>query len=281
MSEQPETMGKEREERAGMTTGRQDEAPQRVSRRTLVPADMSADERARFARDLYAVHSHIFSGVSMERFASHVVEPPAEHTAIQVFEDETGRLVGYCAFHRYARALNGEPVIVLRAEAGLLPEYRGKALAHWFGMFGALREKLRHPFTRVFYFGTLVHPSSYRFFCKYFPTIFPRHDQDAPDDIRALAIAVADSWEDPAVSPDAPLVRDVGWVTIETLEHPAFISDEGRADIRYFETVNPGYTRGHGLVVLLPVTLGNVSRAILKRVTQIVAGWLRRRRHPL
>ncbi|WP_316653043.1 hypothetical protein [Ovoidimarina sediminis] len=242
---------------------------------------MTEIELSDFSRDLYAVHCQIFSGVSFKSFSSHVLQPPAEHTQIQIYRDGTGDLIGYCAFHRFVRDLDGDRVIVLRAEAGLLPQYRGKAIAHWFGMLGALREKLRHPFTRVIYLCTLVHPSSYRFFCKYFPTVFPRRGKEMSPEANEIAVALAESFEDPAVDPSKPLVRDVGWVTKKTLEHPAFLSDEGINDVHYFELLNPDYRRGHGLVVLVPVTIGNVGQAILKRTSETLSGWIRRRPSPL
>lgn len=258
------------------------ELPRKVVRReTRFPAHMAPEAKDRFAREIYAVHNRIFEGVPFDRFLTHVVDPPAQQTAIQVFYDENGRLVGYCAFHRYARKVQGQPTIVLRAEAGLLPEYRGRAVAHWFGMLGALREKIRHPFTRVVYFGTLVHPSSYRFFCKYFPQVYPRHDTETPAEIASLAEQVADSFQDPPVDPDNPLVRDVGWVTIQTLESPGFISAAGLEDARFFEARNPGYSQGHGLVVIVPVTMGNVGRAIAGRLREVVIGWARRHHIPL
>ncbi|PRY71402.1 hypothetical protein [Marivita geojedonensis] len=238
---------------------------------------MHRQERLRFARELYAVHSQIFSGVSFERFVSHVLEPTAECTKIQVYRDFAGKLVGYCAFHRFAREFDGRRTIVLRAEAGLLPKYRGKAIAHWFGMLGALKEKLRHPFLHVIYFGTLVHPSSYRFFCKYFPDVFPRHGAEALPTTFRTAIELAESFGDPTVDPRDPLIREVGWITKNTLEHPALISDDALYDIHYFETRNPGYSKGHGLVVMVPVTFSNVGQAIITRVTEAILGWIRRR----
>lgn len=259
-------------------------APEQIGtlrRIRIVPSTLSDLERARFARELYAVHSRIFAGSTLESFVDHVIDCPAEHTAIEIYRDECDTLIGYCALHRFARVIEGRPITVLRAEAGLLPEFRGLGLAHWFGMTGALREKLRHPLSRVVYFGTLVHPSSYRFFCKYFPTVFPRRGLDMPTAYRALALALADTFDDPAVDAADPLVRDVGWITTETLEHPAFGSKRAVEDTRFFEASNPGYKVGHGLVVLVPVTFNNVGTAVLRRIREMVVGRFAWNRAPL
>lgn len=245
---------------------------------------MSAPEKDGLTERLYAVHSAIFSGVSRDRFVTHVIDPPAARTVIQTYAGEGGGLVGYCAFHRYYRTIRGRRTAVLRIEAGLLPEYRGRAAAHWFGMLNALGEKLRHPFTPMVYFGTLVHPSSYRFFCKYFPRIYPRREGVTSADTTSLALEVAETFNDPPVRAENPLVRAVGWVTIEKT-HGAGLHRPQRPwrqpDVLFFKEVNPGYHAGHGLVVLVPVTFANVGTAILRRLREVVRGWRTRRHIPI
>ena len=237
----------------------------RVGRETVEPDRLPRPERDAFLKDLYAVHSLIFSGISEEEFNHHVVESPAVRTLIQVYSGRGGGIVGYCAFHKFVRSVQGRDVIVIRAEAGLLPDYRGHGVAHWFGMVRALLEKLLHPLTPVYYFGTLVHPSSYRFFCKYFPRVYPHPQKGMPDAIRALAIELANSFADPAVDPEDQFIRDVGWVTIERSGERQRNHAAEHDDVRYFKSQNPGYRSGDGMVVVVPVTFLNVFRAMLRR----------------
>lgn len=240
-----------------------------VGRITVDPSRLSKADHDALGKRLFAIHRQIFSAVTEEKFRTHVLEPPADRTTVQMYLGADGEVVGYYALHRYRRCIGGRNMIVLRAEAGLRPEYRGRGTTYWFGMIRALFEKLRHPFTPVYYLGTLVHTSSYHLFFKYFPHIYPHPEHGIPDQLRALALELADSFPDPAVDEADPLVRDVGWITIETPQEKAPDLRGDLPDVRYFKQRNPGYTQGHGLVVLVPITFVNVVAAIMRRLSEL------------
>lgn len=226
---------------------------------------MSEPERAALAQTLFALHQKIFAGVSQEDFRRHVVEPPAEKTVIQLYSAANDNLVGYCAFHRFRRRFQGGNAIVLRAEAGLIPGYRGRGTTYGFGIMQAVVEKVMHPFTPIYYLGTLVHPSSYHLLCKYFPMVFPSAFRTTPADMQDLARALADSFPDLPVDASDPLIRDVGWSTIETAQERALAQRSDQADVTFFRSRNPGYAAGHGLVVVVPITFLNILAALLTR----------------
>ncbi|WP_234990331.1 hypothetical protein [Roseivivax lentus] len=234
----------------------------------VVPAALSEDERDAFARRLYHVHAQVFAGLTAQEFREHVITPPAETTRIQIYETPEGQILGYCGIHRYRRRVRGRDAIVLRAEAGLLPEYRGRGVTYGFGMIRAAVEKLRHPFTPVYYLGTLVHASSYHLFCKYFPRLFPRPDAANPAEMQEVARELIESFSDPPVTPSDPFIRDVGWVTIETPQETRLNARDDRPDVAFFKKRNPGYGLGHGLVVVVPMTFGNLADALRLRAAE-------------
>ncbi len=233
--------------------------------RIVVPAELSTCERRALSNKLYSVHQKIFAGVSAEEFHQHVIEPPAEATSIQLYCAADQSVIGYCAVHRYRRQVHGRSVIVLRAEAGLAPGFRGRGATYGFGIVRALTEKLSHPFTPVYYLGTLVHTSSYHLFCKYFRRIFPHPDIKPPADTQEIARQLIESFSDPAVRPEDPFVRDVGWVTIETPQEKRLNERLDPSDVQFFKLRNPGFTKGHGLVVLIPMTWLSLLGALLSR----------------
>ena len=234
--------------------------------RVVKPAQLSDSERNVLSQQLYSVHQKIFAGVSAEEFHRHVIEPPAETTAIQLYCAADQSVIGYCAVHRYRRQVHGRNAIVLRAEAGLMPECRGRGATYGFGIVRALIEKLSHPFTPVYYLGTLVHTSSYHLFCKYFPRVYPHPDIEMPNGIREIALQLIESFPDPAVLPADPFVRNVGWVTIETPQEKHFNQQTDPPDVQFFKLRNPGFSRGHGLVLLIPITWRNLSGALFSRL---------------
>ena len=244
-------------------------APRISGRQIILPARLSEPGRDALSHQLYEVHRKIFAGVSAEEFRRHVVDAPAEVTAIQLYLAGDGQIIGYCAYHRFRRKVQGRSTIVLRAEAGLLPEYRGRGAAYGFGIIRAVAEKIRHPFTPIYYLGTLVHASSYHLFCKYFSQVFPHPVHETPAGIREITRELIDGFPDPPVSESDPFVRDVGWVTIETPQERELNRRGDRVDVQYFKARNPGYAKGHGLVVVVPITVSNLVAALLSRLREL------------
>jgi len=216
--------------------------------------------------------------VDEAEFRAHVLEPAARRNVVQLYFGPAGDLAGYCALHRFSRVLKGRECFVIRGEAGLRRDYRGRGTTYWFGMLFALRQKLRHPLTPVYYLGTLVHASSYHLFCKYFRRVYPAHDCPMPADLRELALELADSFDAPAVDPADPLVRDVGWITIETPQEARLSARTDLADVPFYRARNPGYVSGHGLVVLVPLDLRNLGGALVTYLGEALRNLIRRRR---
>lgn len=230
---------------------------------------MSASERSDFGEALSALNARVFSGVRKEDFLGYAFNPNAVRIRILVFEDSAGEMVGYIATQFFRQPLDGQVCPVFRAEAGILPAYRGRHATVSFGLREAALYKLRHPLQRVFYLGMLVHPSSYHLLAKHFPLIYPSRKQETPQRTLAFMTELADAFGTERVDGD-PLRRQVGWITREPPEEAAH-SPETLADACFFTAMNPGYGRGHGLVTLVPLTFHNllvgIWRFLFPRVT--------------
>lgn len=236
---------------------------QRIARRRVVdPTAMSEAERARFGDALCAFNDRVFSGVSREDFLGYAFNPHAARIRILVFEDDAGELVGYIAAQFFRQAVGTRTYPVFRAEAGILPAYRGRHSTVAFGLWEAAKYKLRHPFQPVLYLGMLVHPSSYHLLAKHFPTIFPSRRRETPPSTRAFMAELADAFGTPRVDDD-PLRRAVGWITREPPEEPSH-SPDALANARFYRAMNPGYEAGHGLVTLVPLTFANLIVGALR-----------------
>ncbi len=64
---------------------------------------------------------------------------------------------------------------VIRAESGILPEYRGSNQSIPFLTRQVLRYKLLNPGKRLLFLDTLIHPSSYALVTKYVDDVWPCH----------------------------------------------------------------------------------------------------------
>lgn len=247
--------------------------PRIASTDVVIPKTLSAEERQKLVDDLYAVHCQIFDGVERESFAKYVVESKAEHTWIQLHKGEAGEIVGYCALHIFEKELMGKPAAVIRMEAGMLRAYRGGNSNASFGVKKALRYIVKNPGRRMFYLGSLVHPSSYSLFAKFFADVWPRQGAQPPPELLAFMDELANTFGLTRVHPDNPLVREVGWITRETEMEREYWRNCDRPAARYFIEANPGYGEGHGLVTLVALKPSN----ILQMVRIILGERVRRR----
>lgn len=229
-----------------------------ASTEVVIPQSLSTEQRRRLTDALYAVHQEIFEGVERECFAKYVVESTAEHTWIQLHRNEAGALVGYFALHVFEKQLSGVTTAVFRAEAGSLRAYRGGNTNTRFGLTLILRYLLRHPGRPAYYLGALVHPSSYALLAKYCDELWPRHEQPVPLRLRDFLAELGTEFGLAPVDARNPLLRHVGWRTRESEVEQDYWRQCDKRSARYFLETNPGYTLGHGLLTLAPVTMGNV-----------------------
>jgi hypothetical protein len=239
-----------------------------TSTEVIRPHSLSAEARRQLIDSLYAVHQQIFDGVKQESFARYVVESKAEHTWLLVHKNEAGEPVGYFAQHIFEKQIGGEPLAVFRAEAGSLRAYRGGNVNARFWMERMVRYMLAHPGRRVFYMGSLVHPSSYSLLARYCSEVWPRREQETPPELLAFMDTLATEFDLEKVDPARPLVRRVGWCTRESEVEREYWTHCDKPEVRYFLEANPGYGEGHGLVTVVPITVENLltmARSLLAK----------------
>lgn len=173
---------------------------------------------------------------------------------------------GTCDNHKLIRREEVEERsrYVLRAEAGLIPHYRGRHSTYTFGIIEAFKVKiLRCPFSEFYYLGTLVHPSSYALFGYFFSDMTPYPNREMPNETRSFMLKLASYFNAPAVNSDDPMVRDVGWVTLNSTQSGKSGNIKSNEFAAFFKARSPGYVHGHGLLVLISLTLKNLLRAVI------------------
>ncbi|WP_284617632.1 cyclic nucleotide-binding domain-containing protein [Aquabacterium humicola] len=228
----------------------------------VVPNKLEPAAREGLIEALYKVHCQVFDGVSRDAFAKYVVESKAEHTWINVHRDHAGEIVGYFALHIFERELGGQACAIFRAEAGTLRTHRGGNTNTRFGLELALPYLLRHPGRRIYYLGSLVHPSSYCLFDKLFDVVWPSARHPPPPDVLAFMDELANSFGLERVSADNPLTRQVHWITRDTEVERHYWRQCNKPAARFFIEANPGYGEGDGLVTLVRVDAHNLRHLI-------------------
>ncbi len=101
--------------------------PEEVSAEAIYPSRLTHEARQRLSESLYEVHKRIFRGIDEKEFDHYVVNSPADVTKIFIYRNKTKKeIIGYFAVHRFEKFINDKPLVIFRAEAGLVPEYRHK-----------------------------------------------------------------------------------------------------------------------------------------------------------
>jgi hypothetical protein len=232
----------------------------------IIPKELTVLQREQLADNLYRVHCQIFDGVEKASFCKYVVESKADQTAVQVYQDSAGAIVGYFAVHVFEKTLRGAPTAVFRMEAGMLREYRGNSANARFGIAQLLRCWLAHPRRPIYYLGTLVHPSSYLGWVKHAGQVWPSHTAPLPTDIAAFLAELTTTFALEPVDAHNPLVVHVGWRTRDTEAERAYWRACDKPAARFYVESNPTYGEGHGLmtlVALTPQTLWHGIRRLL------------------
>lgn len=233
------------------------------------PAALAPDARAAFVDTLFACHQRIFAGVDRAQFAAYVVDSPAAWTRIFVLRDRDGALRGYGAFHLFHIEHAGQPLTVVRMEAGFERGWRSRAF-HRFVLAAFARARLS-AWGPMYFVCCPVHPSSFVSLARHAPQLWTLPDPATPAPMRPFMRALAGTLGLEAIGDG---VYRIGWITRDD-RAPRQISDEATRYMR----ANPGYRLGHGLFTVIPVSMGRVMRAGLS----VLAAALRRtagRRRP-
>jgi len=115
-----------------------------------------------------------------------VLNSPATATRIFLYRNKQKELVGYFGVHRFEKYVEEQPLVVFRAEVGLLPEYRQRDADLSFWLMEATKFKLLHPGKHVYFLYAPVSPSFYAMVARYTYKMYPRHNLNIPSHILRL-----------------------------------------------------------------------------------------------
>ena len=249
-----------------------------ISRSTVVdPARLDARQQHVLVEELFGVHQQVFAGVSAQEFRSYVLGTEGDHTRILKFHGETGEVVGFMALHIHETQVQGKPLSVFRAGAGMKRQYRGGASTLSFAIREYLRFKLRHPLRESCYFGALIHPSSHGLFDHWYgDRMWPNPSGPTPAPVQDLLIGLGDHFGMRRIDDSRPLVRDMGWRTRDTEVEEQYWRSSDKPSARFFLEQNPGYGKGEGLLTLLPLRVDWIVGIALRRLWSSLRSRMRR-----
>jgi hypothetical protein len=209
-----------------------------------------------------AVASSVFDGASRKELAKYFSGGGLTRAWVQLFSNQAGECVGFNNVALYERKTEDGAVSIFRSLAAILREHRGGSSTVLYPLFKAMAYKAGHPFTRVYYFGHLLHPSSYYLFYRLAAELWPRPGRETPAPIHAFMMQLADErGYPPPDDPDRPYTRASSVKTRESDEDQSFWLTSDKPPIRFYVDQNPEFSAGCGLITLIPLTWSNLMVA--------------------
>jgi hypothetical protein len=243
-----------------------------VSTQTLVPEQLSGEEREELAREMLGLIAQIFDGPWLQGLADGIAKGGLGRTTLQRYFNEAGQCVGFAALFLDEFEQDGEPWSVFRGFAGLLPEYRTRQSIMQFYFATGAPYLLKNPGRRAFFFAPLVHVSSYRVVARHVPEMYPHPAHELSPELQAVMQRLGERYGCKPVEGEHPLVcRRSAWVreTPGASPRPAGAADE--ID-QFFHQLNPRVGDGLCLMTLVPVSPRHLPGIALR----LASTWLTR-----
>lgn len=227
---------------------------------TLRTVDMAQTRRWLTDQERSAVADVIaisFSNVSPSDYmASYFDGPGAFQRKLRLYY-QGDRLVGYCLLV----FTNESGAALIRASAGFLPAYRKGGNTFQFSLAEGIKCWLRRPWRTLYYADTMLSPAMYRAIAKNTAIIWPHPRRKAPNELFERFNHQGDISK--AISTRCLL--SVGRVSnYSDSDLTAFRASE-KPEIRFYQEVNPDFTKGVALFVIAPIHLGQIILTALKR----------------
>jgi len=172
-------------------------------------------------------------------------------------------LAGLVSLHVYPLIWRGRTRIIIFTSSVVADErFRGRSLVLKTGLRLLMREKLRRPLAKAYWFFDTFSYLSYLIAARNLSEFWPRRDQSTPSDTAAFIDTLAAARYGSDWNPETGVVRRSG--TKQLLPHTAPLDEQSRSDpdVRFFEAANPGHREGDMLVCLAPLKAGNLGGAL-------------------
>jgi len=188
---------------------------------------------------------------------------------IGLWRTRKGTLIGLVSLDCYHVRFEGRGSIILFTSSVVIDErFRGRNLVLRTGLRLLAREKLRHPWSKAFWFFDTFSYKSYMILPNNLAVFWPRRDVETPPTVRRFIDSLARQRYGEDWSPETGVVRRSGKKRLRPTTAPV---DERRLvdpDIRFFDTKNPGHRDGDMLVCLVPLSAWNLLRPLLRALVR-------------
>ena len=195
--------------------------------------------------------------------------------AITCRERKDGSLRGVSFLDIRPQEVDGQRYTLIRLGLSFFENfYRGGPLLYYIVSYHIFKQLMRHPLTPIYVIGKAFSYKSYMGFAHSVKEFFPRYNAPTPPFIKNII----DSYAESVKTADEEYDRESCVLKRELSSIKASVAPISPADlkdphIRFFTEQNPGWHRGHQLIMVAKVTWFDLLRVIFKAIGRNRNGW--------
>ncbi len=207
-----------------------------------------------------------FKGVDSQAYFQHYFNNPVFYQRCVRLFYQQDQLVGYCllTFRK-----NTDNSIVMGASAAFLASYRGNNNTFAFSFLRALKTWLRHINHNLYYLDTMLSPAMYRAMGKKVAFIYPNPSM-TDHEIQLYQALVPDA--EPSPWRNLACLKTVGRSTNYSDDEVQSLKASSKKEIAFYCQLNPSFSEGSALLVLIPVNLKQIVCTGWKWLKSLVRG---------
>lgn len=190
---------------------------------------------------------------------------------VGLWRERGGPLVGLVSLDVYPVRWEGRTSIIIFTSSVVIDErFRGRDLVLKTGMKLFLREKLKRPWAPAYWLFDTFSYKSYMILPRNLVEFWPRRDISAPPKTERFIDFLAQARYGDDWSRESGVVRRSGKKRLRPETAPVDELQLANADIRFYDTKNPGHRDGDMLVCLVPLNGRNFRGVAARRLRALV-----------
>jgi hypothetical protein len=167
-------------------------------------------------------------------------------------------VIGFCAAAFYKAVIGNKNYTIGRAATGILEAHRGNVLPKWKLYKKYMYYKLMHPFSKCILSAYVANPLIYAMLCKYTGIAYPKASINAPKKIIDIKNQLLRS-QNLHTKENTPFVVEIHFCVKLGEKEQVRIFESSNNDVKYYLKINPKFRQQYGVLVIIPVTLKNIS----------------------
>ncbi len=186
---------------------------------------------------------------------------------LRLLIDERNEVVGYLTIRGYELLKEGKRIAIFRGSAAILPECRGNFSLAWYFSKELFNFKWRHPFAKMYFIDTPIHPSSYITLMKNVNLVYPTIENYIPEKVMDVFeyVKSRNLFKKCSFPFEDPFLCTIPYSTFDSLADEKSWERKIKIDkyAKHFKDVG-AMERNRGYVVIAPINLRNCFSSMPK-----------------